>query len=144
MQLRFPASRSLFTGLLVALGLPLALTVGGLVGAFAQEVSEPPEGWKLSGDADRVRSTYETYCATCHGAEGHGDGVMAKFLEPKPKDLTNTEYMDTRSDYELYLAIKEGGAAVGLSDKMAPWKQLLAEQEIQDLTLLVRELSHGS
>lgn len=113
-----------------------------LASAAAQEgeAPQPPEGFELKGDPERVQPTYDKFCATCHGPEGKGDGVMAKFLDSPPRDLTDSEYMATRSDYQLYLAIKEGGAAVGLSDRMAPWKDMLPEQEIRDLTLLVREL----
>lgn len=123
---------------------PIALALGSLLVAgwlAAQPDPTPPEGWELSGDAERARPTYDQFCATCHGAEGRGDGVMSKFLDPKPKDLADREYMDTRSDYQIYLAIKKGGAEVGLSDKMAPWEPLISEQEIRDLTLLVRTLS---
>jgi len=132
------AGFALFAALAAAGAGRLALAQGS-----PRDSLEPPEGWELSGDAERVRATYDQLCATCHGPEGKGDGVMSKFIEPKPKDLTDREYMETRSDYELYVAIKKGGAAVGLSDKMAPWEPLLEEQQIRDLTLLVRELSHG-
>lgn len=141
-----PPSGARFALALVAVS---ALLTGWIVAGdgppvIAQDTSpQPPEGWELSGDAERVQATYDKFCGTCHGATGKGDGVMAKFLEPKPKDLTDREYMESRSDYEIYLAIKKGGAAVGLSDKMAPWEQLLGDQEIRDLTLLVRRMSRG-
>ncbi len=94
----------------------------------------------IDGDPSRAQPVYEKYCVTCHGEEGEGDGVMAKFLDTRPKDFTNVEYMETRTDQQLYTSIAEGGAAVGLSDKMAPWKHVLSEQEMKDLTLYVREL----
>lgn len=94
----------------------------------------------VEGEAERARPTYEKFCTTCHGEAGEGDGVMAKFLDVPPKDFTNVEYMETRTDEQLYTAIAEGGAAVGLSDKMAPWKHMLSEQDMKDLTLYVREL----
>ena len=31
---------------------------------------------------------YETYCASCHGISGHGDGPVAEFLAITPTDLT--------------------------------------------------------
>jgi mono/diheme cytochrome c family protein len=31
---------------------------------------------------------YQRYCASCHGAEGRGDGPAAAALEPAPIDLT--------------------------------------------------------
>ena len=35
------------------------------------------------GQADYLR-----YCASCHGDEGKGDGIVAGFMTPKPTDLT--------------------------------------------------------
>jgi mono/diheme cytochrome c family protein len=34
------------------------------------------------------RFQYQTYCATCHGVSGAGDGRMADVLLSKPADLT--------------------------------------------------------
>lgn len=34
------------------------------------------------------RAHYERNCGACHGAEGKGDGVVAKLLTTKPSDLT--------------------------------------------------------
>lgn len=31
---------------------------------------------------------YQRFCASCHGAEGHGDGPAATTLDPPPADLT--------------------------------------------------------
>ena len=98
---------------------------------------------QLEGDPERAQPVYAKYCVTCHGEAGKGDGVMAKFLDTPPKDFTNVEYMETRTDQQLYEAIAEGGAAVGLSDKMAPWKHVLSEQEMKDLTLYVRKLQRA-
>lgn len=34
------------------------------------------------------RELYQQHCATCHGADGRGDGPAARFLYPKPRDFT--------------------------------------------------------
>ena len=31
---------------------------------------------------------YQNYCAVCHGVDGRGYGIMAKFLTMQPSDLT--------------------------------------------------------
>lgn len=31
---------------------------------------------------------YQVYCASCHGADARGDGVLAKSLKKQPADLT--------------------------------------------------------
>src|SRR3546814_7611277 len=35
----------------------------------------------------RGQQLYAEQCAGCHGADGHGDGPLARQLEPKPVDL---------------------------------------------------------
>lgn len=42
-------------------------------------------------DAQKFQGAYEfaNSCATCHGAEGKGDGPMASMLKVAPTDLTN-------------------------------------------------------
>jgi mono/diheme cytochrome c family protein len=34
------------------------------------------------------RQSFRSYCATCHGPEGRGDGPVAEHLVDKPADLT--------------------------------------------------------
>lgn len=34
------------------------------------------------------RTHFRTYCASCHGREGRGDGSLAEYLRVKPADLT--------------------------------------------------------
>jgi mono/diheme cytochrome c family protein len=34
------------------------------------------------------KQKYNTYCATCHGAGGKGDGTLSKSLRKRPADLT--------------------------------------------------------
>ena len=52
----------------------MVVSVLGAAGARAQ----PYAG---SGD-------YQVYCVSCHGAEGRGDGMIAKSLKKRPADLT--------------------------------------------------------
>ena len=49
-----------------------------MIAVLAAPPAEPPSGEKL----------YKTYCASCHGATGKGDGVMAPHLRYRPADLT--------------------------------------------------------
>jgi mono/diheme cytochrome c family protein len=34
------------------------------------------------------RGDYQVYCASCHGADARGDGVIAKSQKKRPSDLT--------------------------------------------------------
>ena len=64
---------------------------------------------------------YQTFCASCHGANGAADGVVAAAMNPKPRAFTDAAWQDSVDDAHIAKVIKEGGAAVGLSVTMAPW-----------------------
>lgn len=65
-------------------------------------------------------SDYATFCSTCHGAAGAGDGPVASGLTPKPADFTSAEFWASRDDATIKKAILEGGPAVGKSPLMPP------------------------
>ncbi len=49
-----------------------------VLGACVDRQSRAPAGTEL----------YRRYCASCHGAEGRGDGPLSAALSPPPADLT--------------------------------------------------------
>jgi len=80
------------------------------------------------------------YCAPCHGVEGAGDGFNAFNLDPKPRDLTTSEFDQERSKEDLAALIRRGGRAAGLSASMPPWGRTLNERQIQAVVEFVRTL----
>jgi len=40
------------------------------------------------GTDQQARRDYEKYCASCHGAQGRGDGPVAQAMKAMPADLT--------------------------------------------------------
>lgn len=68
---------SLCKSLCLSLLLASVLGVGGSV-SLAQEDEVAGAG----------KGYYQTYCASCHGIQGKGDGPMADILTVKPADLT--------------------------------------------------------
>lgn len=54
------------------------------------------------------KDLYQAQCASCHGATGAGDGVLAAKLEPKPIALTDAERARSRSVMALYQVISQG------------------------------------
>jgi cytochrome c oxidase cbb3-type subunit III len=101
---------------------------------------EPP-GFHLDGDARRGHLVYARTCILCHGENGNGRGKLAAGLDPKPRDFTAPGLLARRSDWEIYLVIRDGGKAIGLSSKMAGWSKVLKDQEIRDAAAYVRSLA---
>ncbi|MBN1251516.1 MAG: c-type cytochrome [Bacteroidales bacterium] len=53
-------------------------------------------------DAKKVGKTlFDQHCASCHGAEGYGDGKKASQLDTEMRDLTSKEVL-AQTDGELY------------------------------------------
>lgn len=78
---------------------------------------------------------FATYCATCHGAGGAGDGAAAAGLNPKPASFVARAFKydpngnGTKGDLEDIQAIVHDGAAKhGGSPLMTAWPMLSAEQ----------------
>ena len=99
-----------------------------------------PEG-NLRGDATAGAQLYATYCASCHGPGGKGDGPVAATLEPRPANHADHVYIGSLSDEHLYTVISKGGGAVGKSALMAPWGGVVNDQGIRDLIAFIRKLS---
>ncbi len=99
-----------------------------------------PSG-SLRGDAAAGAQLYSTYCASCHGAGGKGDGSAAAALKPPPANHTDPVTIGALSDAYLYTVISQGGAAVGKSALMAPWAGVVNDDGIRDLIAFIRKLS---
>lgn len=111
---------------------------GGMAGGM-------PGGHMMAGQASaqedgKVASIYSSFCASCHGANGHGDGPAAMALTPRPRDFADCGVMATDSDEILFKAIKDGGQGVGRSPMMPPWGQSLSDDEIHGLVGYIRSL----
>jgi cytochrome c oxidase cbb3-type subunit 3 len=93
----------------------------------------------FKGDATRGAALYNRYCWTCHGKTGKGDGPIAVTYEPRPRDLTNQAYLSSRTDYDLYNAISQGGPSVDRTDAMPAWGHVLSQQDMWDLVAYIRQ-----
>ena len=83
---------------------------------------------------------YQWYCAQCHGVNGKGDGINARFLTVPPRDHTKAEYLETRTDQQFFEAIKNGGLAVGRAPCMPAWGHTLDDESIHSLVRYIRQL----
>ncbi len=113
-----------------------------------EETPQPdpvPSGEAAAGEVSRERAEelYLTYCAQCHGREGDGQGPVAEFLYPKPRDFTlgvfkyKTTHADSEFPYDedLKKTIREGLPGTA----MPGWGKRLKEPEIDALVRLIKE-----
>lgn len=77
----------------------------------------------------RGRAVFEQSCASCHGAQGLGNGEAGRELSPAQADLAMLVRMPMmRDDRSLFWAISEGGAAFGTA--MSAFKDSVSDEEI--------------
>ncbi len=87
---------------------------------------------KTSGPADLAlgRKLYLQNCTACHGDKGDGQGVVARFVYPRPRNfgggnfrlVSNEERVPTAEDLEAVIVRGMPGSA------MPPWPKLTAPQ----------------
>ena len=93
-----------------------------------------------SSVTEETRQVYQRYCAQCHGVKGHGDGINAPYLVVPPRDHTKGDYLETRSNQQLFDVIKLGGLAVGRAPCMPAWGYTFENKTIHSLVSYIREL----
>jgi copper transport protein len=71
------------------------------------------------------RDVYTTYCETCHGETGRGDGPTGLRLVPRPADLRIHTAPGVHTDGELYYWISYGFP----NSAMPAWKDMLTEEQ---------------
>ncbi len=111
-----------------------AIVVVGAVAGFALASG----GAVSSAHAADGKAIYQKLCSSCHGASGHGDGVVAASLNPKPSNLV--EIMSAKGgDYVKKVATK-GGAAVGKSAMMPAVASALSPEELDAMIAYIKSL----
>jgi mono/diheme cytochrome c family protein len=87
------------------------------------------------------KKLYLTYCASCHGDSGKGDGPAARSLPVKPANHTDGSVMNPLSDKFLLDIISKGGSAVGKSPMMPGWGGQFKENQLRDIVAYVRSIA---
>lgn len=102
-----------------AVGKDCASLVDDLVAAtgMPRTPSAPP-------DLDEGARLFAQTCATCHGPAGHGDGLAAAALNPKPADFHGDAVMNVLTPFKAFNVIRFG--VKGTS--MAPFDALDEKQ----------------
>jgi mono/diheme cytochrome c family protein len=131
--------------LIVALSAILVGALGGLwIGVSRTPAASKPTAPGYHPDkvaVDRGQQLYGQYCATCHGAQGKGDGEAGANLPIKPQDLTAGLVMNPLPDHMLHKAIAQGPQSIGLSNLMPPFSPQLSDRQIDDIIAYIRTLA---
>ncbi|MFO0700833.1 MAG: cytochrome c [Nitrospira sp.] len=106
--------------------LGVGIIVVALTGSWT--LAQSPPGNPKSGE-----SIFQQHCAGCHGTAGDGLGPDIKELIVPPANFRAVKSR-TKTDMELYLAIKQGV----LFSPMHGWADRLSEQEIRDVLNYIR------
>jgi mono/diheme cytochrome c family protein len=132
----------------IVLGLALAYSVMLAAQAPSEHQHEAgahrhPEAAKLKNpvpaDATSIaagQKLYDKNCSPCHGATGKGDGKMAAQLNPKPPDLTDSEWKHGSSDGEIFTLIRDGSKGTG----MKAFGSKITAHEIWDVVNYIRSI----
>lgn len=92
----------------------------------------------LSVPERRGEMLFQQNCAFCHGADGTGRNWIGSFLEPHPRDLTQTEFMSTMTRERLANVIRDGLPETS----MPAWKSVLSEVDIQAIVAYISRAFH--
>jgi cytochrome c oxidase cbb3-type subunit 2 len=113
-----------------------------------EEILENPV---TPADIEAGKRQYEMSCLPCHGPEGKGDGPVAAYMDPRPRDLTKGLYKfrttpsgELPTDWDLLKTITEGLSGT----EMPGWKALSQKerwQVVQYIKTLAKDFSeYGS
>ena len=103
-----------------------------------------------AGDAAAGKAKYDIFCASCHGAEGKGDGVAAAAaasMGSPPRDFSTGDFkFDTDgdgtpgSDTDLRNVVAHGAQKYGGNQMMAAWGGTLQDADLDNIVAYIRSL----
>ena len=124
----------------------LALIALGLTACSSEETSTPapletvpaalagqtnPYGAEAAPQGAEI---YQSYCASCHGETGLGDGVAGGSLVPPPQNLVELQ-SKVEDDY-LFWRISAGKRGTA----MVAWNGILTDEQIWQVVSFIRTL----
>lgn len=84
--------------------LSIIIVLGVLLAACGSGEKEPAGSPTPAGDATAGKASYDTTCIACHGPDGKGMPGLGK-------DLTTSEFVNSKTDAEMVEFIKTGRPA---------------------------------
>ncbi|HLK63241.1 MAG TPA: c-type cytochrome [Bryobacteraceae bacterium] len=77
--------------------------------------------------------TYKTLCARCHGDKGDGNGKVAWYIDPSPRDFTKPDFMNSKPRARFVDSIKNGVAGTS----MPSWGKAMADDQVDGVLTYV-------
>jgi mono/diheme cytochrome c family protein len=94
--------------------------------------------WAVSEDMIEFGGKrYATYCASCHGGGGMGDGPAAGGLNPRPRNLVEGDWQhggDTIGLYQILVTGIEGTSMAGYGTTFSPAEIWAIVHYVQSIT----------
>ncbi|MDE1170178.1 MAG: cytochrome c [Verrucomicrobium sp.] len=106
---------------------------GGMTAATYLRGRPEPQPRERAASPARGRQDYATYCQTCHGDQGRGDGMAAKLGIPGVADLTGA-HARALTDAQIFDIITHG------KGKMEGYAESLSAPQRRDIAAHVRFL----
>jgi mono/diheme cytochrome c family protein len=73
------------------------------------DISQIDEPWVYSDEmASYGKTVYKSYCLSCHGVKGAGDGPAAATLTPKPRNLIAGGWINGGTSQKLFETLQNG------------------------------------
>ncbi|MGR5162911.1 c-type cytochrome [Vibrio owensii] len=93
------------------------------------------------GEADlaAAQQNFQSYCVSCHGDKGHGDGLVAKATNIKPDNIFDELTNPFGTKMELIGTVLEGEN--GQSGAMPPFKPVLSEKQVNDIFEYIKSIN---
>jgi mono/diheme cytochrome c family protein len=125
---------------------PQGTGIGGTMARRHQAMMQgPPEPYAgMTNPLPRTPETiskgagvYVTYCASCHGRQGLGNGEAGRALSPPPTNWAALSQMPPGQwDAYLYWSTAEGGAPIGSG--MSAYKDVLSDEQIWSVVSFIQ------
>jgi len=110
--------------------------------AVAQQEASPPQSPVLVPQSLIGSTSFDLYCASCHGRDGTGSGPVASALRIRPADLTTLTRRHSgtfpREQVRAYIDGKNRAPAAHGSSAMPVWGPMLRALDPSDLRVSVR------